>query len=212
MTKKFFSLIRGESIHLSPESKVIKAQEFSELLSSEGLLEAVKKDAEIYRESVIKECELLKEKAEEKGFDEGLKKWTDQLVKLEQEIAQVRKDVEKMVMPVVLKAIRKILGREIEQSESAVLDIISTNLKAVTHHKNIRIYVSPDNWKNIELNKPKLKANFEKIESLSIIEQADLKPGDCIIETEGGIINAKLETVLQNLERAFEVLARTSSK
>ena len=69
MSKKFFTLIHGDSVHIAPKTKVIPAQEFSTLQSAEEVLETVKKDAEKYKKEVVVEIEKLKEQAQKEGFE-----------------------------------------------------------------------------------------------------------------------------------------------
>src|SRR5690606_15262613 len=113
------------------------------------------------------------------------------------------KDMQAVVVPIALKAAKKIVGKEIEASEKTVVDIIANSLKAVSQHKKIRIYVNPKEFDIIEENREKIKKIFENLEALSILPQDDVSPGGCIIETEGGIINAQLENQWMILENAF---------
>lgn len=212
---KFFTLIHGESVHVAPKTKVIPAEAFSTSLDAIEVLDKVKKDAEQYRLEVTAECEKLKEQAQREGFEEGYKKWMDSVARLEEEISKVRSDMEKMLVPVALKASKKIVGREIEQSPTAIVDIVSSTLKAVSQHKQITIYVNKKDLDALEANRNRIKQLFETLEVLSIRERADIAPGGCIIETEAGIINAQLDNQWRILENAFEKLLKkevTSSK
>lgn len=211
MSQNFFSLIHQESVHPAPKSKIIKAEAFSKLLDAEQVLETVKKDAEQYKIEVVSDCEKQKEQAQREGFEEGFKKWAEQLAFLEQEIIKVRGDMEKAIVPVALKAAKKILGREIELSESAIVDIVSNNLKAVAQHKKITIYVNKKDFETLEKHRSQIKDLFESLEALSIRERADIEQGGCVIETEGGIINAKLENQWRIIEKAFEMLMKEKS-
>lgn len=211
MSKKFFSLIEQKSIHIAPKTKVVPKDQIQQLLEGKEVLEEIKKDAEKYREQVVEECEKLKESAQTEGYEEGFKTWLEHVSKLEEEIIKVRKEFEKVLIPIALKAARKILGREIELSETAVLDIVSTQLKPVATHKKITIYVNKKDLDVLEKNKPKLKQLFESLESFTLRERADIAPGGCIIETEGGIINAQLENQWRTLEKAFDQLVKTKS-
>lgn len=211
MSQKFFSLIHEDSLHPAPSSKVIKADAFSKLLEAEQVLDLVKKDAERYRIEVAADCEKLKEQAQKEGFEEGFKQWAEHVARLEQEISNVRKDMEKVIIPVALKAAKKIVGREIELSETAIVDIVSANLKAVAQHKKITIYVNKKDFETLEKNRNKIKDLFESLETLSIRERPDIDQGGCVIETEGGIINAKLENQWRILEQAFENLMKDKS-
>lgn len=208
MTNKFFTLIYGDQIQRAPKQKVIPAASVSKLIEAAAVLEHVKKDAEQYREQVIKECEQLKENAQKEGYEEGFKKWTQHLINLENEITLVHKELQQTVIPIALKAARKIVGREIELSETVIVDIVTSILKTVAQHKKITIYVNKKDLAVLEACKPGLKEGFENLESLSIRPREDVTPGGCVIETEIGIINAQLEHRWHILEAAFETLMK----
>lgn len=212
MNRKFFTFIHGGNVTVAPQTKIIPQEDFSELLTGQELLVKVQKDAEEYRVSVVKEAEKIKEKAQQEGFEEGLKQWANQLVLLENEIEKVHSELAQLVLPVALKAAKKIIGREIEVSETAVIDIISNSLKSVAHHKVIKLYVCREDFPKLDKNKEQLKKIFDNLEALMIIERQDVKQGGCIIETEGGIINAQLENLWQILDDAFQALIKKETK
>lgn len=208
MNKKFFSLIRGDAVHQAPETKIIPADHFSTLLNAKELLDHVKKDAENYRKDVIAESEKIKEQGHKEGFEAGYQEWIERIAQMEQEIASVRIEMEKLILPVALKAAKKIVGREIETSNTAIVDIVSNCLRSVSTHKKITIYVNKKDLEKLEKVRPQLKQLFEALEVLYIRERPDIEQGGCIIETEGGIINAKLENQWRVLENAFESMIK----
>ncbi len=210
MSKKFFSLIYGDQIHTAPETKVIPADSFSVLQDASQVLELIKQDAEKYRMQVVKESEQLKEHAEKEGYEEGFKKWAEHLVNLEKEIEKVHQELQQLVIPVALKAAKKIVGKEIELSEDVIVDIVASNLKAVAQHKKVTIFVNKKDLDVLDKNKPRLRDLFESLESLSIRPRDDVASGGCIIETEIGIINAQLEHRWRVLEKAFEGLVKAT--
>lgn len=212
MSTKLFSLIYGTPNKLVSNKKIVPAEDVAVLLDAEELLQQVYEDAERYKLEVAQECEKIKEKAQQDGFEAGYQQWTDHIVKLEQEISKVRKDLEQVLLPVALKAAKKIVGREIELSENTIVDIVASSLKAVSQHKKITIYVNKKDLEPLEKNKGRLKDIFENLEVLSIRERSDVARGGCVIETEGGIINAQLENQWSALERAFAILMKTPQK
>lgn len=207
-SKKFFTLIHGGQVHVAPKTKVIPAEDFSVLLDANEILQEVYEDAEKYKKEVVTEIETLKEQAQKEGFEAGFQQWAEHVAKLEEEIVNVRKETEKFIIPVALKAAKKIVGREIELSETAIVDIVASNLKAVSQHKKIAVYVNKKDLDIVEANKNRLKQLFETLEVLSIRDRPDIQPGGCIIETEGGIINAQLENQWRILENAFTNLTK----
>lgn len=199
-----FNLINEGTIHIEPDADIIPQESLGQLLSAEEVQNKVLDDAETYRTQVVKEVEELKQQAVKEGYEEGYKSWLEHIAKLEEEIVQVRKAYEKILVPVALKAVQKIFGKTLETKEDAIVDIVSTSLKAVSTHKKITIYVSPKEKAILEAHKPKLKSLFEVLETFIVRERADLKPGDFVIETEGGIINGQADNQWRILERAFE--------
>lgn len=207
--KKLFTLIHGDQLHIAPQTKVIPADEFSTLLDAENVLKQVQKDAELYKKEVVQETEILKEKALWEGYEQGFQEWVGRISALEAEIGNVRKDIEKLIIPVALKAAKKIVSKELELSESAIVEIVAANLKAVSQHKQIVIYVNKKDLEAVEAQRPRLKQMFELLETLSIRERKDIEPGGCIIETEAGIINAQIENRWRILETAFAKMMKT---
>jgi len=208
MSKKLFTLIKGDKVHLAPGTKIIPGKDFSESMDSAELIKKVQEDAETYKLEVASEAEKIKEAAEQEGFQQGLEQWAEKVVQLEEEIGRVQKELTETIIPVALKAAKKIIGREIEMSKDVVVDIVLNNLKAVAHHKKIRIHVNQQDLLTLEQNKEKLKKNFEHLESLQLVESEEVQPGGAIIETEGGIINAQLENLIKVLEKAFETFTK----
>ena len=206
MSKKLFTLIYGDSIHIAPQTKIVRAEAFSKALEAQEVMEHIQKDVEKYRLEVAKECEKLKDRAQKEGYEAGFLQWAEHVAKLEEEIAKVRKDMESSILPIALKTAKKIVGREIELSPAAMVDIVANNLKAVSQHKKIAIFVNKSDLRALEASKSRLKALFEHLESLTIQARDDIKSGGCVIETEGGIINAQLENQWRVLEQAFEAL------
>lgn len=211
-TIKLFSLIHGSTVHKSTKSKIIPSHDVGELLSAKEVLDAVVIDAEKYRESVISECESLKVEAQKEGFAEGYQEWAIHIAKLETEIEKVREEMQKLIIPISLKAAKKIVAAELALQPNAILDIVTNTLKSVSQHKKIVIYVNKADLELLESSKGKIKQIFEALESLSIRPRDDVETGGCIIETEGGIINAQLQDRWRNLESAFEALAETIRK
>lgn len=210
MSTKFFTLIHDAHVRRAPKSKVIPAESFSTLLEAKEVLDQIKKDAELYRLEVVKECEHLKEQALQEGYEEGFKKWSEHLVQLEEETQRVYKEIEKLIIPVALKAAKKIVERELELSDTVIVDIVAANLRAVSQHKRVTIYVNKKDLESLEKQRPRLREIFEALESLSIRDRDDITPGSCTIETEIGIINAQMEHRWHLLEKAFKSLIKQS--
>lgn len=210
MSKKFFTLIHGDQVRLAPNQKVIPAAVLSKLQDASEVLDHVHEDVKRYRLQVAGESEEIKENAYKEGYEKGYEDWAEELVHFQKQHDEYQKELKKMILPIALKAAKKIVGREIELSKDAIVDIVITNLKSVRQHKKILIYVNKNDIEALEKNKPRIKELFENLENLSIRPRDDIERGGCMIETEVGIINAQLEHRWQVLEKAFEKLIQNT--
>ncbi len=201
---KFFSLIYQGEIHPATEDKVIPAEDFSTLMEAGEILNRAKEDVDHFKKQVEKECQELKEKASEKGFSEGLARFNEHLVHFDKQLRVIRSDLQKQILPLALKAAKKIVGEQLSLNPETIVEIVIQTLAPVIQNHRFNIYVNKVDKEILEAQKPKIKNILEQVQVLTIQERNDVAPGGCIIETESGIINASIENQWRALESAFE--------
>jgi type III secretion protein L len=201
---KFFSLLSQKDVHIAPGQKIVPADECAILQSANDLMKKAKHDAAEINKEALAEAEKMKEQGYQDGFQDGLKALDAHILALDHELKAIREEVHKKILPLALKAARKIIGEELKLHPDRIVDIVMTALKPVTQHRKIVLYVNRADLDALEKSKSKIRKMFEHLDSFSIQERPDVEPGGCIIETEAGIINAQLENQWRALEAAFE--------
>jgi type III secretion protein L len=201
---KFFSLIYQGDIHAAADEKRIPSDAFSTLLSASEILEKAKEDAATLLQITEKKCEELKEIAKQEGFAEGLALFNAHLLNFDNQLKMLRHDTHQSILPLALKAAKKIVAKELELHPETIVDIVLQTLAPITQSHRVTIYVSKADKEILEKHKPQIRELFEQVQSLSIQERADVQTGGCIIETESGIINATIENQWHSLELAFK--------
>lgn len=205
---KFFSLIYSGEIRQGTDEKVIPSDELSELLSGIEVLKKAKEDVKTYLNQNKEDCKKYLEEAKEAGFNEGLSKFNHQILHYEQRIKKMEHDLQKTILPLVLKAAKKIVGRELELKPETIVDIVRQTLKPVTQSHHIKIFVAKEDKEILEKKKKELREILEQVKTFIVEEKEDITRGGCIIETEAGIINASLENQWRALEAAFEAFMK----
>lgn len=201
---KWFSLLYQGDVHPSTSEKVIKASDFSRLLEAAHLLEAAREDAQKHKEETHKKCKGLEAKAKEKGFEEGLAKFNALIFSLDEELKAIRHNLQQMVLPIALKAAKRIVGKELEIHPETIVDIVIAAIKPVSESHQVTLFVNKEDKPYLDAEKEKLKEILEHIDNLVIQEKGDVERGGCVIKTESGMINATLENQWKALERAFD--------
>ncbi len=203
MTKLFSLLYQGD-VHVTEDQQVIPRELFSELMEISEVLEKAKEDAAAYREAVEQECEILKSEAYEKGFNEGLEKFNTHLIHFDKELQHLRLELQRQILPLALKAARKIVGEQLALKPDAIVEIVLQALSPVIQNHRFTIYVNKADKEVLEANRIRLRDVLAHVQHLVIHERADVTAGGCVIETESGIINASIENQWRALESAFE--------
>lgn len=201
---KPFSLIYQGDVHLADGEKLIPASDFSELMSASEIVEKAQEDATRLRQELEEEGKAIRQKAQEEGFAEGLSQFNTHLKTFEYQMRAAQIEWQRQMLPLALKAAKKIVGKELEMHPDTIVDIVIQTLLPVVHNHRFNIYVSKADKEVLETARPRLRAILDQVQSLVIQERADITPGGCIIETESGIINATLENQWRALEAAFE--------
>ena len=201
---RFFSLIYQGEIHPSDDEKIIPAEEFSTLMQASDILEKAKQDAKAFRKELETEAASLKEQATREGMQKGLEQFNEKLAWFDLELKALRIELQGQVLPIALKAARKIVAAELKTHPEVIVDIVIKALTPVLQSHQITILVNKADREALEMAKPHLKGILEQVESFTILDRPDISPGGCVIETEGGIINATIENQWRALEAAFE--------
>ncbi len=206
---KWFSLLYQGDVHPSTDEKVIAAKDYSQLISSTDVLEKAREDAAKFLEETEDQCQKLRAQAKAKGLEEGLENFNEQIFQLDKELKAIRHNLQQMVLPIAMKAAKRIVGKELEAFPETIVDIVIQAITPIAQSHKVTIFVNKEDKEHLEKEKPRLKEILQEAEILSIQEKSDVSRGGCIIQTEAGMINATIENQWRALERAFEKYKQT---
>ncbi|MFZ4772894.1 MAG: FliH/SctL family protein [Chlamydiia bacterium] len=184
--------------------KIVRHQDWQELLTLDSLIQQAEDELTKAREKLA----LDRIEEEKKGFDEGFIKgetvFFEHLKLFEEKLKELRIEMERSVLPIALKATKKIVAKELETNPETILDIVLDAIKPVITCKVVRIFVRKEDFEYLIKEKHHIKSLFEAAESFTIGFKEDLEPGSCLIETDKGVINTTIDLKIKALELAFE--------
>ncbi len=202
-----FKLFKRELFLDPPKKKLLPSEEVADILSLEKLTEETNKELEALKERSLAECEQIKQQAHKEGFEKGLQELNEKILEFDNHKKQLAHELNQMVLALALKAAKRIVNEELKTHPEAIVSIVRQALLPALQSKKVIIWLSPEDRKQLdrqEEQKNSLKEKLEQIQTFLIKEKEDLKPGDCLIETDTGIINATLESQWRTLEAALE--------
>lgn len=176
------------------------------LLAEAMLSEAKEKSQKIYEEAYAKGFRHGQSDAEVKVL-EKTETLLDYLRDLGQAIALSQEKIvmsaEKSIGKLALAVAGKLVRREIHIDESVVEDIVRESLEAVKSGNSIKLKVNARDIDRIRDCKDTLLRAADDIPDFEIVEDPRVEQGGCIVETDFGIVDARIDSQLQEIGRAF---------
>ena len=109
------------------------------------------------------------------------------------------------VVKVVLMAIEKILPQHFLDVPQVILPVVREAIKHVRDQKEIKVHVEPYSYDLILMARSEFQSMLtDGTAIIEIVSDEALKPGDCVIETPNGAVDARLSTQLNLMKSAIQ--------
>ena len=116
---------------------------------------------------------------------------------------QACRDLEADLVQLALAVARKIVGRDVSLGPEAVTRIIRQALSRVEHAGRITIKLNPADLELLADIKPQLLNGLPEAGRAAFEGDEGIARGGCLIETDGGEVDARIERQFQVVEEAF---------
>ncbi len=198
------------------EDAKLKASQLLEEARNQA--EEIRQQIQIEKENWKTECEKLKEEAFKQGYQEGYSQGertgfesVKEQIELAKSVVDTAKNdyrakidsAEQTILLIALKAAEKIINREIENDPSYMKNVVKKVLKEARDYREIQIIVHPSHYSFIVSQKDELLSLFPREIELYIYPDDQVTPTSCVIETEGGRIDASIDSQLEMLKQTL---------
>ncbi|MCR5084576.1 MAG: HrpE/YscL family type III secretion apparatus protein [Succinivibrionaceae bacterium] len=200
MPKSFYSLKEGFS--LSPGRRVIPAGDYADFLNAEDMLAQVRSAVE----KAKAQAEQVYRKRYDEGYQDGLEagkaEYAEKMIDMVMTSVDSIESLEGQLVDVVTESVTKILGEFDPQDR--VRRTVRQALNSVRGSKTVTIRVCAQEE---PLARNALGSFLGVAESSGYVDlriDANLRPGDCVLETEMGVVDSSIESQLRILREALE--------
>ena len=192
----------GVIVAPAPGTRLIRAEEYSRLLEAGELLAAARGRADAIRAEAEEAYETRRREGYEDGVMEGRMELLDNMMETAMQAVEYIENIEETLVKVVTSAVRKIIG-ELDERER-IVRVVRTALVSVRSQQKVLIRVCPADEPAVREALAAMIASAPGgVSFLDVSADPRMKPGDCILESELGVVDAGLETQLRALENAL---------
>ena len=113
--------------------------------------------------------------------------------------------VEKEMVEMVTGLTKKILQHEINTNEDSIKQMILLAVNSVIDKENMTIRIHPSDKAHAEAFSPELKNLFSDIKNITFEENPGVEKGGCVIDTNFGTINAKVDQLEEQIDKILKL-------
>lgn len=186
---------------LAGDKAVLKGDVVQALSSAERIVEEARQRAREIVEKAQAEQVAIREQSSRDGYEEGLGQLNDIIADAKRKYGKILEGAESELLKLSLKIAERIVGKALEMDRSVLLDIIHKAIQSLKYQKEIRIRIHPEDVAYLKDQKMQLYAMLGESKEIEVVEDPLVGRGGCIIDTEIGTIDARLETQLKVMER-----------
>lgn len=185
----------------APEAKVIRAGEYADFVAAQDIVERARAEAR----DIVRRAEETFAEEKRRGYQEGMAEGKMEMAMTMLDSLTAGVDylagIETTMVELVMNAVGKIIDGF--SDEERVLGIIRKSLAYVRSQKRVTLRVCPEDGEIVTANLAGLEAMYAGIDLIDVITDPRMRKGDCVLESEMGLINAGLSTQLEGIRRAF---------
>ncbi len=221
-----------EAKEIKSQAEDLKAQAEDLKKQAKEILDSAHKDAEKIVEDTRKEAEQLLEKVQKEGYDEGYDEGKQQGIddgkkKIQDDMDDVIKEVnakaektlqdaqeqtseyfiraEDDIAKIVMMAIEKILPQHFLDVPQVILPVVREAINHVRDQKQIKVHVEPYSYDLVLMARSEFQSMLsDGTAIIEIVSDDALKPGDCVIETPNGGVDARLSTQIALMKNSIQ--------
>jgi len=183
---------------------IVEAPVFDAKMEAEKLVADARGEAERILAESYHEADRLRQKAAAEGREKGLQAVTELLVGARAAAARARDQAEGELRTLAVRIAEKILGRELQLRAEAVNDVVTQALHHAGEPRDVVVRVNPADLEAVERGKPRLMERVHSARAVSFRGDEAVMRGGCVVESELGVVDARLSTQLEAIERALK--------
>lgn len=193
--------LKQPGFQFTPDKKVIKAHEYAQYMSGKEVIQKAQEEANTILASARKVYEDEKQKGYDDGVKQGKQQMAQHLMDYVSKTVEGYEHFEEKMLEIIMQALRHILGEM--DNKDLVMAVIKRVISAVRSQKEVTLRVAPTQKDFVQAQLAPILSTYPSVHFIDVVADPRLKEGDCIAETEIGVVDARLEVQLEAIHKAF---------
>lgn len=121
--------------------------------------------------------------------------------RIDAELDRFIQEAEDQLAALAVVIAERIIRTELHQTREAIIAIAKDAIKEVRHGTSVRIRVNPFDGTVVDARSGELLAASSGLRKLEVVRDSTIQ-GGCVIEGDGGVVDARIESALERIVSA----------
>lgn len=181
---------------IQPSRVVEEARDQARQIVEQAQVQSQQIKDDAYRRGLEQAVVEAEKKAEDKYqvlFRDEAKKITQLVEAIETSYSDIVRKAENSLVKLALDVAKKIVRQECSSQEKIVTNMVKEGLSRIGDKVEVRVRVNPAQLPVIKKYRDSLQSEIEGIKEFEVIADSGVTPGGCVIETESGSLDLRIE-------------------
>lgn len=147
-------------------------------------------------------AEEIRREAYDAGRAEAEREWIDNLLLIKEQRRQNLASIERDVLQLSVKIAEKIIGKELQLNPEIRAEIVFNALRQVRQQERLTVRVSQEDLALVEQMRQRIDS-YGRHRDIDFVADRAVRAGGCIVESQSGTTDARVEIQLRILENAL---------
>jgi flagellar assembly protein FliH len=139
----------------------------------------------------------------EKKLEVVMRRYADAVFELGKVKSKIYVEVERQVVKLAVEVARKIVHREIQADREVIQTLVKVALSHAAGKSGVTIHLNPIDYNYVLEHRSELAAGEQGSREIILLADKSIERGGCVVRTECGDVDARIEEEFRELERGF---------
>jgi type III secretion protein L len=190
-------------------ARLVKGETYEATVEAGRIVEAAHSKASEILEAAEQDRLSIVEIARRAAYEEGLRQWNAAIAEADTARDRHLAESEPEMIRLAVRIAQKIIGEELRLNPQAIVSMAAECLNGLRRERSLTLGVPPADLDLLREQIARLREAAGPHRSIEVVADPSITSGGCIVESEYGIIDARLETQIRCME---EILLRAARK
>jgi type III secretion protein L len=199
------NIVKGNSLDALRLSSgaTIKKDVYDAQLQAHQIVDDAQREAQRLVKEAQEQSAGIVEAAHQEGYAAGLTEWNEILIRARRAYDDAVSQNEPQLVRLAVKIAEKVIGEELRIDPDTIVKIVREALRSARRDRSVLVEVNPEHEAALRSRIEFLRSSLGGEQEIRIVPNPAIPPGGCVVQSEIGIIDAKLETQLRCMEQAL---------